>query len=459
MTVARRRGYDRIVAAVRDAPWRAAVGLALLIGFLSPAAASAATSSFAIGDQAVVQVIAGNLSTVSIRGWDRPGVQLDTDDETVQVNRNTRTFGVPQNPLSVSIPIASFVTRDPLTGATGTATLAPEEFPYASDFRAGPHDNIRIVVAARSHVTVMVPAATAILNAWIRGAGIMTIDNYHGGTLLSISTGGHTTLTDVTSAAFVQQMNGRLDVHDSSFDRLRARGNSASFTFEHTRARQIEVTTISGPIIYDNGTFDPGLARFESTSGAIAVGVASGAQVEARSNDGHVATMFDRRTPMNQRSDSEASATIGGGGPVVNAVTGHGNVFLYDGSLATRRDLPQEWRTIKQTIRGRDPLAAPGAFQRFRELRGRTIEHVLPDRDDGGERKLEIVLRGAMVHHVHADRELAVDARGRRHRDAALLQLDHDASRERIERRVVERRDVAEAHDVERHRREQFERR
>ena len=135
-------------------------------------------------------------------------------------------------------------------------------------------------------------------------------------------------------------LNGRLEVVDSSFDRLRARGNAATFVFEHDRARQIEVTTVSGSIVYDNGTFDPGLARFESTSGSIAIGVAAGAQVAARSNDGHVYSMWEKRTPIDQRSDGEASATIAGGGPVVNAVTGRGNVYLYDGTLGDAADDP-----------------------------------------------------------------------------------------------------------------------
>ncbi len=188
-------------------------------------------------------------------------------------------------------------------------------------------------------------------------------------------------LNDVTSAAFVQLMNGRLDVADSSFDRLRARGNAAAFVFEHNRARQIEVSTVSGNIVYDNGTFDPGLARFESTNGSIGIGFATGAQVEARSTEGHVYSLWDRRTPIDQRGDSDVSATVGGGGPVVNAVTARGNVYLYDGSLASRRLLPPEWRPIRQTIAQSQqpiparlqppPLQAPSAFQRFRALRGR----------------------------------------------------------------------------------------
>jgi hypothetical protein len=364
-------GYHSTVAAVRDALRRVAVSLALLTGFLSPAPASAASSSFTIGDQGVLQVWAGNLSTVVIRGWDRPNVQLDTDDEAVQVVRRPVTFGTPQNPLSVSLPITTVVTRDPLGGTTGTATLAPEEFPYASDFRTGVHDSVRIVAAARSHVTVMVPAATGILDVRVRGAGITTIDDYHGGTLFVSSAGGRSTLTDITSAAFVQQMNGHLEVRDSSFDRLRARGNAATFTFEHTRARQIEVTTISGPIVYDDGTFDPGLARFESTSGAIAIGASAGAQIEARSNDGRVLSLWDRRQPVDQRGDGEASVTIDGGGPVVNAVSAHGNVYLYDGSLDTRGVLPPEWRPVRQAMRRN--LDAPSAFARFRALRDRPL--------------------------------------------------------------------------------------
>jgi hypothetical protein len=369
MTPVTLRRYDRLVAAVRDARRRAAASLAALIGFLHPAVAHAASSSFTLGDQAVVRVIAGNQATIAIRSWDRPTVEVDTDDESVQVLRRTVTFGTPQNPLSVSIPLATIAVRDPLTGVASQGTLPPEEFPYASDFRAGPHDVLRIDAAAGSHVTVMVPPSTAILETGIRGTGILTIDDYHGGTLFVRAGGGHAQLTDVTSAAFIEVRSGTVDVRDSSFDRLRARGNAVGFLFDHVRARQIEVTTVSGPIVYDNGTFDPGLARFESTSGSIAIGVATNAQIEARSGDGRVYGLWDKRPPVDQRGDGAASATVNGGGPVVNAVTAQGNVYLYDGSLATRRIVPPEWQPIYNAMRPRD-FPAPGAFRRFRALRG-----------------------------------------------------------------------------------------
>jgi hypothetical protein len=367
------RGYDLPVAALRDALRRAAAGLALLLGFLHPAVANAASNSFILGDQSVVQVVAGARSVITIKAWDRPNVQFDTDDEAVAVNRRPITFGTPQNPLSVSIHVANIIVRDPATGATSRGTLPPEEFPYASDFRAGVHDAIRIATGADTHVTVMVPATTAILQTQIRGAGILSIDDYHGGTLFVGIQGGRAVLTNVMSAAFIQMMNGRLEVLDSSFDRLRARSNNADLVFEHNRARQIEVSTVSGSIVYDNGTFDPGLARFESTNGSIAIGVASGAQIAARSTDGHVYSMWEKRTPIDQRSDGEASATVAGGGPVVNAVTAHGNVYLYDGALATRQTIPPEWRPIQEAMKQQRQLQIPNAFQRFRALRGRTL--------------------------------------------------------------------------------------
>ncbi len=164
-------------------------------------------------------------------------------------------------------------------------------------------------------------------------------------------------------------MNGRLDIRDSSFDRLRTRGNNVGVLLDHTRARQIEVTTVSGTIVDDDATFDPGLARFESTNGSIALGVASNAQVEARSSDGHVYELWDKRPPVDLRGNNEASATIEGGGPVVNAVTVEGNIYLYDGTLATRRTVPPEWKPVFDAMRPRD-FPAPGAFQRFRALRG-----------------------------------------------------------------------------------------
>jgi hypothetical protein len=218
----------------------------------------------------------------------------------------------------------------------------------------------------------MVPASVSILDVRLRGGGTMTIDGYHGSTLFATSSGGRMDLTNVASGAtFLQPIYGRLSVADSSFDRLRVRAASAALVFDHDSARQIEATTINGTIVWDDGTFAGGLARFESTYGAIAVGVAGGAQVEARSGDGHVAWLWDKRTPLDARGDNEAGATVNGGGPLVSAVTAHGNVYLYDGSLTTRHFIPAEWRRISTLLGPLDasPAAAGMLTPSRREVR------------------------------------------------------------------------------------------
>jgi hypothetical protein len=114
--------------------------------------------------------------------------------------------------------------------------------------------------------------------------------------------------------------------------------------------------------VYDRGSFNPGLARFETQNGNIALGVTGAAQLIGRSQDGHVYTMFDRRSAssVEQRGDGEATATVGGGGPLVNAISGRGNVFLYEGSLANRHPSSPEWRQLHQLFNAhRRPANAP----------------------------------------------------------------------------------------------------
>lgn len=345
----------------------------LLLTLFSPSGASAASSSFGLGEQAVVQVWVGTGSELAIRGSERATIDVESDDETVQVGRRPVAFGTVQNPLSVTIPPIPIRTRD-ASGNAVTETLAPEDFPYAGDFRPGVHDTVRIVTAPGSHTTVSLPATTAILDARIRGAGILSISDYHGGTLFVGTGGGRTTLSDVTSVTYLQALNGRVALYDSTFPRIRVRTNTASVVFERCRATQVEATTISGAIVYDNGTFEPGLARFESQSGAIAIGVAGGAQLAARSADGRVLGLWDRRTTLDQRGENEVTATVAGGGPVVNAIAGRGNIFLYDGSLAARRTVPEHWRPLAALLRA--PAASRPSLATPRRLPGANHERL-----------------------------------------------------------------------------------
>jgi hypothetical protein len=133
------------------------------------------------------------------------------------------------------------------------------------------------------------------------------------------------------------------------------RGVAAHDVFEHCRSKQIEASSVHGSIVYDGGSFDPGLARFETQNGNIALGVNGAANVTGRSQDGHVYTLFDRRggSTVDQRSDGEATATVGGGGPLVNAISGRGNVFLYDGTLQSRRAAGPHWKAVHDVFAGR----------------------------------------------------------------------------------------------------------
>jgi hypothetical protein len=344
----RAKRYDRRVDVFRcRAPRWVAAGLALLLacGTLVPARAQAAVSSFDVGDQAIVRIfVKGRDNDVTVRTWDRQTVQVESDDPTAPVvERRVVDVGSPAFPLSATIgPFAWVQHSEGQIVAQGM--FPPEDFPYAQ-LHPGNHDSVRILDDEGSHLLVTVPASTGIL--WVQvGAGTTVIDGYRGANLFLVQNNGRVRMHNVSTTAFAQMAYGLLRVGDSAFDRIRVRDNAGAVMFEGVHAKQIEASTISGNIVYDGGSFDPGLARFESASGDIALGTVGAAQVIGRSGDGHVFTQFDRRTNVDQRSDGEAIANVNGGGPLVNAISNHGNVYLYDGSLRGRRSLAPEWQPL-----------------------------------------------------------------------------------------------------------------
>jgi hypothetical protein len=339
----------------------------VLAASLNAAPAAAETASFDVGDQVVVALVArGRGNDVTIRTWDRPTVQIDSLDGPPTVERRVVAFGSERVPLNAPIPPLTYTLRDGPDGAL-RGTLPPEEFPYAG-FRPGPHDVIRVTADAGSHLVITVPASTGLLRTAILG-GTTTIEGYRGANMYLLQGSGRVNVTGASTTAFVQLNSGRVELADSSFDRIRLRANGAHVVFERCRSAQIEVTTVSGAVVYDGGTFDAGLARFESQSGDIALGSSSPAQLAGRSQEGRVLTMFDERTPVAQSVDGTSTASIGGGSnsPLVNAFTDRGNVYLYDGELANHHDLPAEWRPVRTVIAAprRVPLFAP----RLRRLR------------------------------------------------------------------------------------------
>jgi len=326
------------------APRWIAAGLGLLLIALAhgPAPAAAGSSSVDAGEQVVVNVIVrGRGNEVAIRVWDRPNVQIDYAEDAPSVDRRSVTFGTARFPLVQQIPPQLYGMQ---TGGGGA--LPPEEFPFTG-VRAGPHDVVSIAAPEGSHLVITVPATAGILALRI-GGGQTTIEGYRGANLFVVQNQGRVQVTGATTTAFVQMNYGTFYAADGAFDRIRVRGIAAHDVFERCRSKQIEATSVTGSIVYDGGAFDPGLARFESQSGNIALGVTSSAQLTGRSQEGHVYTLFDRRgaASVDQRSEGEAVATVGGGGALVNAISGRGNVYFYDGTLLTRRAVTPEWRQV-----------------------------------------------------------------------------------------------------------------
>jgi hypothetical protein len=313
----------------------------LLVGALcaGPPTARAATTSYDVGDQAVVQVIGRNAS-ITIRTWNRNTIQIDSPDGDAFVP----TKGTQASRASFLIPTVS-VEENRSPEASIMATLLPEDFPVPK-LAPGMHDVVRVVEVvpladvgrplAPAQLTVTIPDTTGLVNVR-SGRGAVTLRDYRG-TTIALAGHGRVVFENVSGDAFVQPLNGHFYAMDSNFDRLRIRSNSADEVFDACRARQIEATTLTGNIIFDNGGFDPGLARFESDRGSIALGVNGNAQLGAHTQDGHVLTILPAapQQPFG-REDGDGFELVGNGGPLVNASSVHGNVFLYDGSLADRR--------------------------------------------------------------------------------------------------------------------------
>jgi hypothetical protein len=298
---------------------------------------------------------------VTVRTWDRHVVSVDGDPSLTVVRRSTQQFG--RTPLA--IPEMSGGLLDPATLPAETFVTAP--------IPAGPRDVIAIKSVAttpRAPVTVYVPSDAVFVYAHTV-SGHIDVTGYHGGTLIAVARNGGVALNDVGGTVFTQTMRGSIVARVSTFDRIRARSLFGNVTFERCFVRQIETTTYGGSIVYDGGSFAPGLARFESTRGNVAIGASGGVQYGAHATaDGRVYTNFAGRAQIDARH-GETTAVVGEGGPVVTATSQGGSIFLYDGSLRTRGQLPPEWQPAVETLqRPATGLPAPPVgTQRPLELR------------------------------------------------------------------------------------------
>jgi hypothetical protein len=290
---------------------------------------------------------------VTIRTWDRSSVQIDADPSLEVVRRTTASAGEPY-----SIPIPG--TTQP--SVEGPASLPAESFVVAA-IPPGPRDAIVVRdplgsggTGAPTPVTITVPNNSAFVYART-GNGTLDVHDYRSGTFVGFVGRGRMLLDNVGGTVFAQTGRAAMVVTNSSFERVRARSLFGNMTFERCDVRQIEATSINGSIVYDGGSFQPGLAHFESTRGDVAIGANGGVQLGGHAaGDGRVYTNFQHPVRIDGH-DGEANATVDGGGPVVTATSERGNVYFYDGSLRSRSQLPSQWQGPLGTLQR--PAFAP----------------------------------------------------------------------------------------------------
>lgn len=248
---------------------------------------------------------------VTIRTWDRQDVQVDGDPGLIVNHIPERAIQNHPGILQVHFWQQSF------QGPDGSQlTLPPEPFQVAP-LDAQPHDGV--LIRGDGDVTIHIPANAPFVMANIK-QGDVSLDDYHNGTFVSHIGRGSLRLNDVSGTIGAHVFNGQVIAQNSQFDRIRIRNGRGLVSFDNCDARQIEVSTLMSSIVYDHGSFQNGLARFESQKGNIAIGVARGAaQLDAHSATGRTFTDQSLR-----------------GGPVVTATSGSGNVMSTRGSVCDR---------------------------------------------------------------------------------------------------------------------------
>jgi hypothetical protein len=314
------RGRDRYNISVRGG-WQQGAILTLLVtlcclGFAAPVRAD---EQFDVGASPVLNVHV-NRGRLTIQTWDRQSVSIASDGP-LDVRHLAPSEVDPGIPKQMQISWQRIATEH------GPVTLEPETF-VLPELPGSQHD--AVVVHGNGKVTITIPRGTVMVIAHMH-TGHLTMENYHGVFVAQVRSAG-ISLDRVDGTGFVESLRGRIDAFGSTFDRLRVRSAVGDMLFTGCTSHQIQASSTYGSIVYDNGHFEPGLARFESEHGNVALGVQGGAQIGAFSGSGHVVSNFNDQADV--RGDpTTKQATVHGGGPVVTAASKNGSVYLYSGSM------------------------------------------------------------------------------------------------------------------------------
>ncbi len=332
--------------------WRGAMPFLLACLCVAPAPASAEPALLNAGPAPVVVAMMRS-GSITIRTWDRPQVQIDTDG---QVHSQQIPPAEVQRRFPAQIPLPAQTLQTP----RGPVSLPPERF-VAPPLPPGLHSGI--VVRGYGKTTITIPRDTAMVIARV-GRGFVAIRGYQQGFFVALVHTGRVQLNGVSGTGAVQVLSGPIVAVNSSFTRLRARTARGNLIFEGCNAMQIEASSVFGSIAYDNGRFQPGLAHFQSEHGNVALGIASGGvQIGAHSASGHIYSDLGAGEHV-QRSPNDARAVVNGGGPVVTATSGTGAVILYHGSIREHPQLQRRLPMFRAAALHRPPVWRPLTFRR-----------------------------------------------------------------------------------------------
>jgi hypothetical protein len=308
----------------------ALVTLLALFCWLGFAAPGRADEQFDVGPSPVLNVHVQR-GRVTIATWDRPQVLISSNNPV-----DVRHLAPSQ--VDPGIPKQIQIASQRIQSEHGPVTLDAESF-VLPELPGSQHD--AVLVHGNGQVTITIPRSTAMVIAHMH-AGHLTMENYRGIFVAQVRSAG-ISLDRVDGVAFVESLRGRIDAFGSTFDRLRARTAVGDMLFQGCTAHQIQATSTFGSIVYDNGHFESGLARFESDHGNVALGVQGGAY----SGLGHVVSNFNEEASVHGDLTTK-QATVRGGGPVVTATSRNGSVYLYSGSM---EDQPRVRAELSGSVR------------------------------------------------------------------------------------------------------------
>ncbi|MFN2449267.1 MAG: hypothetical protein ABR508_05665 [Candidatus Baltobacteraceae bacterium] len=343
---ARAHTYNEIVDRPRIRPLTAVAALFAALFCIAPANAQTANAQLLQAGSSPVIRIQARWAELTLRAWDRAQVQI-VSSAPVEA-RHFSAQAVRRAIPGGDVPVFGTEIKTP----RGALRLQQEDFPV-DGIAGSQHDGVAVLGGdSGASITVTVPADSALVLV-MAGRGAVHVNGYHGALVARLHN-GPIDINDSSGEAYVEAARGTITVSDSTYGRIRARTAAGNIFFSRCSAHQIEVSSIRGNIVYDNGTFAPGLARFETQQGNIALGVASGGvQIGAHSATGRIVSAFDRPGAAVSGSPTDTQAIVNGGGPVVTLNAGNGTVFLYDGSLRKNARVQQKWGARARICAGR----------------------------------------------------------------------------------------------------------